>query len=595
MADLIAQGPELQHRWRRTLGMQKPVVLGRQGAWSVPWDDRISREHVQLAWNGAGLEVSSLPDARNPVFVRGQELSHFVLSPGEHFVIGSTTFSLSDDEVNVSLDIPQPVQEQAFSAQYLKRMRFRNADQRIENLSRLAEILSSAPNDAELCVRVVNVLLSGVASADAAAIVVVEPNDSSSAAVDRRVQILQWDQRRLASGPFLPSERLIQEALRRGESVLHVWNVREKNTAFTEVENCDWAFCTPVPGDACRGWGLYLAGRFVSNTPLSPAPSDPTDLRDDLKFAEITASTVGSLRQLRVLGRRHAGLSQFFSPLVLEALSVEDPDVALAPRETDISVLFCDLRGFSLKSEQGAGDLLALLERVSKALGVMTRQILEHGGVVGDFQGDAAMGFWGWPLALADAPQQSCRAALGIRAEFAAAAREADHVLADFQAGIGLATGRAVAGKIGTADQVKVTVFGPVVNRASRLEGMTKTFGASVLLDEETARVVRATIPPSIARVRRVARVRPFGMDAAVEISELLPPLDQFPQLTDEAIGDYEAALDAFEARRWSQAFELLHRVPAVDRVKDFLTVYIAQHNRTPPRGWDGVITLASK
>jgi adenylate cyclase len=441
---------------------------------------------------------------------------------------------------------------------------------------------------------VVNVLLSGVASADAAAIVVVEPDDSSSA-VDRRVQILQWDQRRLASGPFLPSERLIQEALRRGESVLHVWNVREKNTAFTEVENCDWAFCTPVPGDACRGWGLYLAGRFVSNTPLSPAPSDPTDLRDDLKFAEITASTVGSLRQLRVLGRRHAGLSQFFSPIVLEALSVEDADVALAPRETDISVLFCDLRGFSLKSEQGAGDLLALLERVSKALGVMTRQILEHGGVVGDFQGDAAMGFWGWPLALADAPQQSCRAALGIRAEFAAAAREAAHVLADFQAGIGLATGRAVAGKIGTADQVKVTVFGPVVNLASRLEGMTKTFGAPILLDEETARVVRATIPPSVARVRRVARVRPFGMDAAVEISELLPPLDQFPQLTDEAIADYEAALDAFEARRWSQAFELLHRVPAVDRVKDFLTVYIAQHNRTPPRGWDGVISLASK
>jgi adenylate cyclase len=225
----------------------------------------------------------------------------------------------------------------------------------------------------------------------------------------------------------------------------------------------------------------------------------------------------------------------------------------------------------------------------------MTRQILEHGGVVGDFQGDAAMGFWGWPLALADAPQQSCKAALGIRTEFAAAAREATHALADFQAGIGLATGRAVAGKIGTADQVKVTVFGPVVNLASRLEGMTKTFGASILLDEETARVLRATMPSSVARVRRVARVRPFGMDAAVEISELLPPAEQFPQLTDEAIADYEAALDAFEARRWTQALELLHRVPAVDRVKDFLTVYIAQHNRTPPRGWDGVIALASK
>ena len=57
----------------------------------------------------------------------------------------------------------------------------------------------------------------------------------------------------------------------------------------------------------------------------------------------------------------------------------------------------------------------------------------------------------------------------------------------------------------------------------------------------------------------------------------------------------YEAALDAFLKRAWTQAFELLHRIPAEDQVKDFLVVYIAQHNRRPPAGWDGVIELASK
>jgi adenylate cyclase len=388
---------------------------------------------------------------------------------------------------------------------------------------------------------------------------------------------------------------LIQEAVRRGESVLHVWNVRGAIQAFTEADNYDWAFCTPVPGDACRGFGIYLAGRFAGETPLSPAPSDPTDLRDDLKFTEIAASTLGSLSELRALGRRHAGLSQFFSPVVLEALSVEDPQIALAPRETQVSVLFCDLRGFSLTSEHSAGDLLGLLERVSKALGVMTHQILDHGGVVGDFQGDAAMGFWGWPLSSPHDARQCCLSALRIRAEFATAARQADPALADFQVGIGLATGRAVAGRIGSADQAKVTVFGPVVNLASRLEGMTKMFRASVLLDAETAAAIRDSLPPDVARVRHVARVRPFGMDTAVEISELVPPLADCPELSDEGIADYERALDAFEAGRWSQAFELLHRVPAADRLKDFLTVYIAQHNRTPPRDWDGVIALANK
>jgi adenylate cyclase len=298
---------------------------------------------------------------------------------------------------------------------------------------------------------------------------------------------------------------------------------------------------------------------------------------------------------LRALGRRHAGLTQFFSPLVLEALGDDDPERALAPRETQVSVLFCDLRGFSLTSEHAAGDLLGLLERVSKALGVMTGQILTHGGVVGDFHGDAAMGFWGWPISDAADAGQCCLAALGILAEFNAAAQRVDPRLADFQAGIGIATGRAVAGKIGTADQVKVTVFGPVVNLASRLEGMTKTFRAAILLDEETARVVRETVPPERGRVRRVARVRPFGLDSAVEVSELLPPSTEHSQLSDEAIADYESALDAFQAGRWSDAFDLLHRVPATDRVKDFLTVYIAQHNRTPPRDWDGVVPLASK
>jgi adenylate cyclase len=84
-------------------------------------------------------------------------------------------------------------------------------------------------------------------------------------------------------------------------------------------------------------------------------------------------------------------------------------------------------------------------------------------------------------------------------------------------------------------------------------------------------------------------------METASEISELLPPLADLPEVTDEAIADYEAALNAFQAGRWTQAFDLLHRVPAADRVKDFLTVYIAQHNRMAPRDWNGVIELANK
>ncbi|MCA9154810.1 MAG: adenylate/guanylate cyclase domain-containing protein, partial [Planctomycetales bacterium] len=359
---------------------------------------------------------------------------------------------------------------------------------------------------------------------------------------------------------------------------------------FTQSEDLDWAFCTPLTADPCRGWALYVAGKLAGGDAVTHDARDPADLRDEVKFVELTANMLTSLRRMRVLERKDASLRSFFSPVVLEALAEHDPEQILAPREVNVSVLFCDLRGFSRRSEASADDLLGLLKRVSRALGVMTHHILDQGGVVGDFHGDAAMGFWGWPLEQSDAAERACRAALGIQAEFAAASSDSTHPLANFRMGIGIATGRAVAGKIGTIDQVKVTVFGPVVNLASRLEGLTKHVRAPILLDPPTAEIVRERLSRDEARVRRVATVRPSGMSASVEVSQLLPGRASDSLLSDEHIAAYEAALDALSAGDWQRAFSLLHAVPAEDRVKDLLTVFIAQNNRTPPPDWDGVI-----
>jgi adenylate cyclase len=594
MPDLIAQGPLPQNRWRRRISPGEKVVLGRaSGTWSTPWDDRISRRHAEVCWHHNRLEVCKLESASNPVFVQGRRTANFYLRPGEHFVIGQTTFTVTDEQVNVSVDVPRPVTEQSYSSKYLKGVRFRDANQRIDVLSRLPEIVSGATSDSELFVRLVNVLLSGIPRAAAAAIVSADPEASEG----KPVEVLHWDRRTLTGDDFQSSERLILETLRERQSVVHVWRGTSDagGPAFTANEEADWAFCVPVEGEACRGWAIYVAGKFVGDEYSGTRPSDPHDLRDDLKFAELAATTLGNLRGMRILERSHASLSNFFSPVVLEALAGEDPDKVLAPREAMVTVLFCDLRGFSRKSEQSAGDLLGLLKRVSESLGVMTRQIREQGGVVGDFHGDAAMGFWGWPLKQEDSIVRACLAALSIRTEFESAARREGHALSDFRIGIGVATGNAVAGKIGTVDQVKVTVFGPVVNLASRLEGMTKTLRAPILLDRRTALAVREKMPSNEARVRRVAVVLPYGLDTPVEVNELLPPAVEYPQLTDENIAAYEQALDALLDRDFSKAFELLHQVPADDRVKDFLTVFIAQHNRTPPADWDGVIQLTSK
>jgi adenylate cyclase len=637
MPDLIAQGPRPQDRWRRSIpvgNLSEPLVIGRAShGWAVPWDDRVSRRHADIYWNGKTLKVSRVLDARNPIFYRGVKRDEFELSVGEHFVIGQTTFSIVDQRVKVlgSAEDQPAMTEHTFAASHLRQSRFKDADERIEMLSRIPDIIRGSSTDEELFSRMVNLLLQGVAPASFIAIIT-DPTQNQNAeatdllrlddtpvpqkrvrnadgdglteplgqhVTDQGIRVLHWDSRNLTGMQFSPSAGLIRQSLETGETVLHIWNrVAEGEQSYTQSENIDWAFCSPLRNEACPGWVIYVAGDFGSLA--GSAARDATmalasDLHDEIKFTELVGTTLASLRQTRLLRRRQDSLRPFFAPVVRHALAASDPDKVLAPREANVSVLFCDLRGFSKQSEESADRLLELLRRVSDALGVMTHHILDRDGVVGDFHGDAAMGFWGWPFESQRTVHHAAQAALAIRAEFEAAAAIPDHPLAGFRAGIGIASGKAVAGRIGTTDQVKVTVFGPVVNLASRLEGLTKQLQASILIDETTAERLRATADPAAFRVRRVAPLLPVGIATPLMVSELLPPASANSVLLDEHLVAYEQAVDAFQARDWAGAFRFLHQVPTEDRVKDFLTVFIAQHGRTPPSDWLGYIAMPAK
>jgi adenylate cyclase len=138
-------------------------------------------------------------------------------------------------------------------------------------------------------------------------------------------------------------------------------------------------------------------------------------------------------------------------------------------------------------------------------------------------------------------------------------------------------------------------VFGPVVNLASRLEGMTKQLRVPILLDESTASLVRSRLPASEGRTRRLARVLPYGSERPVVVTELLPPAGEPGELADADLAVYESAVDAFTAGRWDESYRLLHKLPAEDRAPDFLNQIITAHNRVPPSGWDGVVRLPTK
>ncbi len=600
MMELIVRGQQEGQQWRRELPAGQAVIVGRDAAqWSVPWEPWISRHHIELRSGNTHVYVRSLPNARNPVVFRGQAEKSFALKPGDCFVIGETVFTVAADpnlaDSNDSHSEPL-MRSFSLSDKELRRVPFRDAPHRLDVLGHLSKIIFSITDESELYLQTINLLLEGIRKANAIAVVRIDPVEPAD------VQILHADFRVVTGGSFRPSRRLSREAiLNSNRSVVHVWSTPQTDQQgeaeqFTLLGNFDWAFCTPMRGEACAGLGIYVAGRLTEGSPDRILTSgESNELSEDVKFAELVASIISALRTMQALQHRQSVLSHFFSPSVLRILSAADPETALQPRETEVTVLFCDLRGFSRKVETASESLSAILARVSEALGVMSACILNHKGAIADFLGDCAIGFWGWPLAQPDDVQQACAAGLEIQSAFETFAKQVDHPLYGFKVGVGIGTGRAVAGQIGSRDQAKVTVFGPVVNLASRLEGLTKLLRVPILIDEATAKVVTETMPASAARCRPLARIKPFGLESPLTVSELLQPANESSLLTDEHLDHYKSALAAFLDSRWADAYEELHHVPPEDRGKDMLLSFILKHNHTPPADWDGVIPMESK
>ena len=587
MLQLLANGPMSGQSFSRMLPDGETVRLGRatRDGWDVPWDLYISREHADVTLRDGRLHVACIEEATNPAYRDGQPSRDFYVEPGGKFRIGKTTFRLSQ------IDFVSPPEESIVAHAYdrlsLKTQQFQHADHRLEVLTELPTVISMADTDEQFGQGLVRLLLEGTPHAAAAA-VVQWSEDPQQPAPER----MFWDGRKGDGFRFRPSNRLIQAALSAGDTVLHIWgesDAEDGEQEFTVTANLDWAFCTPIEEEACRGWCLYITGK------LSPGIRGADDLAGDVRFAELIAQTTGAIRRVQQLEQRQAGLRQFFSPAVMKTLHHDDGEVLLTPTERDITVLFCDIRGFSRQAEAARHDLTLLLQRTSDALGLMTRSIIRRNGVIADFQGDAALAFWGWPQQPDDGPLDACRAALEIQAELNRAREQPDHPLSGFRVGIGIAHGRAIAGKIGAPEQAKVGVLGPVVNMGARLESMTKQLGVSILLDEATTQFVHAAMPHEQGRCRRMGRVRPYGMDEPIGVGHLIPPLEIEPAITDPGIVDFEAAVDAVTAGDWQLALELLERVPGPDRAKDFLTIFIAQNNYDPPNTWDGVIALPRK
>jgi len=592
MWQLLIQGKDPQQRAKTRLETGSNYVVGRAIGCDipVPWEMWLSARHLTLSITDSNVQVTKAPQTANAIFFDGKPVEAFTLTAGQHFVIGETSFLLR--EMQPMSPLPDhPIQEISFSHAELQQVQFEDADRRMEALARLPAVIALALNQEERAAHLASLVLAGIRHAEAVAVVTLDDREA--------VKVIAWERRKEAQGTFRPSTGLIRDAMDKWHSLLHVWEKSQTETSdYTLQSEFDWSFCTPVARGGQERWGIYVAGKLEQ--PLQPGHPMQRNLQSDVRFAQLIGEVIGTSERTNRIEGQLSVLRQFLSPPILKALEETgrkgelNVDL-LQPRVCSVTVLFCDLRGFSQHAEEMMNDLQGLLKRVNGALEIMTTGILNHGGVTGDFLGDAVLGFWGWPFPSDDAPLKACRAALEIHREFLTIQRNRQHALADFRMGIGVAHGRAVAGKIGTGGRVSVTVFGPVVNLASRLEGMTKRLHTPVILDEATAQLARNGLASSEGRIRQLATVRPYGMETPLLVSELLPPAGEFSELSDSHLQKFEEGVRQFHAGEWDLAYRSLHEIPSSDQAQDFLLAHITQHNRVAPVGWNGVIDLPGK
>lgn len=601
-AETVAPG---EYRWRREVPPNTPMSLGRDADkchFGVPTDGQISRFHATLTWDGTELHVERRgivpPDHReetkNFVLYQGARNDKFAIRVGDSFAIGQTTFYLRpSDETLPPAPVDQRAQQPvvAKSRTDLQEQEFSNREL-LRAVYKLPDRLAAVQDEDALLERVLHDVEAALPRAEAVGIVRRPPLCPPG---ELEVRVIQQKTRAQlgTTGEFRPSRKLVKKAVCEAEcSCLCVWPQGNAPTAEMTLTNparpgtVPWAVCTPFQDDS--QYALYVAG---SEEPLGNGLPDPARLRDYQKFAELVAKIAeAALKTIRLQQQLDLALLPwsknlrplFNSPAALGALLKE-------PKECEITVLFCDLRGYSKDAEAKGTNLRAAFAEVQKALDVMSTAVTEKGGIVAGFRGDAILGFWGWPEGRSDQVARAASAAVSIFAKLLGPINQR-------KCGLGLTHGTALAGRMGAHDFANVDLYGPVVNLAFRLEEMTKAFGTGIVVSDDIATHVRNADPTFAQfRTRPLGTVKPRGVNNTLPIHELMPR-ERIPDyrswLTE---GDYSAnlklwksALELFTKGQWGEAHTALDDRFHADPAAKYLMKFMAKSNKTPPIGWNG-------
>lgn len=232
---------------------------------------------------------------------------------------------------------------------------------------------------------------------------------------------------------------------------------------------------------------------------------------------------------------------QFFSPELAEELE-QNPDLLLG-RDAEVSILFCDIRGFSRITERVGTS--RTFDWIVDVMGVLSDCVLRHSGVLVDYIGDELMAMWGAPRPQENHRELACRAAQEMVTRLPEINRRWYERLGEvMDLGIGINSGMVKVGNSGSLYKFKYSPLGNAVNLASRVQGATKHLGVRLIVTGETAQGL-----PSDIVTRPLCDVQVVNMDVPVRLLEILPP-ETSPNL----IQGYTQALKLFENREFRSA-----------------------------------------
>ncbi len=323
----------------------------------------------------------------------------------------------------------------------------------------------------------------------------------------------------------------------------------------------------------------------------------PVTSRDEI--GRLTQAFNNMVGELRVKARIRDTFGKYLDPRIVAGLIDRPELIDPGGSRRDMTILFCDMQGFTSFSEGLTPT--ALVHVINRYLTVMSEPVRRHNGIIDKYIGDGIMAFWGPPFTGADEHARlACLAALdqlACLAEFDAELPELTGIrrgLPKIEVRIGIATGPVVVGNIGSEQTRSYTVIGDTVNVASRLEGACKIYGVRALIGEATQRLAADAV-----ETREIDSVLVVGKSEPERIFELLGRKGEVAAQRLELCGSFAAALAAYRRRGWDDAIRGFEACLALDPEDPPSRVFLARVMRfreyAPANDWDGVWALEAK